>query len=1133
MLKSFLSAALLLAGCGFLPAVELNCVFDRELPAAVSVAGDTRQENGTAVRVNSKNYVAAVIRFDGETSASGSLELDLKTSGQPPSLLGVILYRRNAKRALERISTPAWLKAVPIDSFGQLTFNFPAGTFKSGTEYQIYIYRANQKGTLFFRRITFRTAKTEKSITLNYRNTPDLVGPLTRGPSGKPDFHIHLTGVNPAKSIREVVVTRPGGRWVSGDDVKKNFWMIDYYDSADFPARKNPRNNFDGAVHSGLSCLDLVMEGGYAEGASYRCEVFYSDGTKDIWKAELEKPDPPMIPRFFTHKQPILAAPSFMLPDGWKQPAIAGQTYFQLMSEKELLKNGLVMQGKTHRRVWSLGWFLPFAGLNQKPSRAMIDKYVKWSHRAALREFEVFDSSGKKITGSTVSGSGDLKWLDLSKVIDGNTSPDSAARAEKARIGQPQKAEITLTFPRPVKLSKAVLYHGCRNGSQIGWTARDFTLEALQNGKWTAVPGGEVRNNKQVQTEHNLNGIQTAALRLRILDENPLADYAAADWSADNSLLDLKKTEKIPNDVTFHYWYLGHDSKLHYALPPDDFTPPGMDKYRKWRAAHPNFMGFQLAEFDNDLLCMLGWGSYRDQKGAKSVYDSASKQLVIHRPIPKLPDTRAEAVGKYGDLFRFYQRMMFNDCANFSSLTIWHHHPMEWGAVSTVMECFGGCPVFSLQIAAARGASRQYGNKPWGCYYATYLGHGHLNYLKNGKTYGPHGGKSVSLYRRQLYYGYLTGATYVDYEHQDIAFVTKRFVKGQQPELSPHGKAVLETAEFARHDPDRGHVYTPIAVLMDWEHGWDSHEGRKIWMGMFKPTLGDRNIDVWMKGIFGNSEMPQEGYGCNMSQTGFSGLADILVLNPPSGPPRNLTDYPAAIVTGSIRWNDRVVEAVRNYVRNGGILLINSEQLPKALDKRFTGVEFTGKTASGTETLTMDKKKLPKAVRPYEYRKVRLQGASVLLQTPDRQPLATVFKYGRGKVVLTLQKYLMEEPASAGQKQGLPAVHYLLSLLRQELLPFQVKGDSPAEVVAAKLKNGWRVSLLNNRGVYKQATTAPVVVPSERTVQTVIFPGRIDSVTERISGKKLPVREIDGKSQVTVTIPAGELVVLDIYTAKS
>ena len=135
------------------------------------------------------------------------------------------------------------------------------------------------------------------------------------------------------------------------------------------------------------------------------------------------------------------------------------------------------------------------------------------------------------------------------------------------------------------------------------------------------------------------------------------------------------------------------------------------------------------------------------------------------------------------------------------------------------------------------------------------------------------------------------------------------FVKGQEPELTPHGKAVSETVEFARNDKDRGDVYTPIALLMDFCHGWDNHEGRKIWYGMFKPTVADRNIDAWIYGIFGNSELAQEGYGCNMSQTGFSGLVDILMLNPPSGAPSVLKDYPAAIVAGDIKWNKNAIQA--------------------------------------------------------------------------------------------------------------------------------------------------------------------------------------------------------------------------------
>ena len=1112
-----------------LHAIDLKCDFGKELPKEITTTCPIVDDGGERI-LNCEKYVAAVIRFEGEGSAEGVLEMEIMTTGQPPSQLGVILYVHEDGK-LQRLQTLAWLKNVPRDSFDKMNFVFPTGTFKSGKLYDIYLYRANSKGQLKLRSISFRTKAVGKTITLNYKNTPDLVGPLTHGPSGKPDFHIHLTGLDPQKSIKEIVVTRQGGRWVSGDDVKKNFWMIEYYDSADFAVARNPRNNFDGKLHSGLSCIDLVMEGGYAEGSEYLCEVFYSDGTKDSWKAEIERPERPAVPMEFNSSKNILVNADYRIPDGWRQPVIGGKTYFQILSEKDKLSQGLIMKGNTHHRVWSLGWFLPFSGLNPKPSKSQIEKHSPMTYRAALREFQVFDANRKEISrDAKITASEGLQWQNLENAIDGDTGLDSAAKVAKPEVNKPQYAEVTLTFAQPTALSKVVLHHGCRNGNQPGWIASEFALDSLKNGKWEALDGTKVVNNENPTTEHSLDGIVTSGLRFRIISQKPLCDYSLFDWSVGNDFLDLAKTDDIPADNTFHYWYLGHDTFIYFSLPGGNYVAPGREQFQQWYSKHPNFMGFQLTEFDNDLQAMLGWGSYRDQKTAKAVYEGASKRLVVHRDIPKLPETRAMAVKQYEEAFNLYQRMMFNACANFSSMTIWHHQPMEWGAISTVMECFGGCPVFSMQVASARGASRQYGNKPWGCYHATYLGSGYVNYINpNGKTSGPNCGKSPSLYRRQLYYTYLSGCTYTDYEHPDIAFVKTKFVSGQEPDLSPHGKVVLETAEFARHDTERGDLYTPIALLFDWEHGWDNHESRKVWLGMFKPTLGDRNIDAWMKGVFGNSELPQEGYGCNMSQTGFSGLADILVLNPPSGPARNLEDYPAAIIAGDHKWNDRTVAAVKKYVANGGCLILTSEQLPQNIGSEFTGLDFTGKSNYGTEILIAeDKKSLTGAKQKYQYSGVVLKGASALLCTPAGEPLVTAFPFGKGKVVLCLQKYLVEEPDTASQKNGLATIHYILSLLRHELLPFKVTGDSPAELLCSRLKSGWRVSLINNRGVYKQEYTAAVVVPSEKTTQTIVYKGNIKSAIERITGRKLKVDRANGESRVSVVIPPGDLAVVDV-----
>ena len=1134
MYRTILSAGLFFCFCA-LSALELNCSFDRALPKGVSVAGTVQKMNGEAVKVNNKNYVAAVLEFKGEDNTNGVLELDLMTTGQPPTTLGAILYRKE-KGKLIKISMFAWLKAVPRESFGKMTFTFPAGRFKSGQTYVIYLYRANQKGTLIFRNITLKLEKVKRSIKINYKNTPDLVGPLKSGPSGKPDFHIQITGVNPNKKIKEIVVSRAAGRWVSGDDVKKNFWMIQYYDSADFPQRKNPKTNFNGQLHTNLSCIDMVFEESYVEGAQYLCEVFYSDGTVDKWKTEKEKIEPPAIPLTFKNKV-LNNGAQYSVPDSWKQPSAGSRSFYSLFSNKEDLKDGYLMRGKAHRRIWSLGWFLPFAGHNRKPPKYQVEKYCSISSRAALREFQVFDVNGKniaaqaKISADLADGNSKAVWTNLAKITDGDISIDSAAMASEAMINQTQSGSITLTFKAPVKLSNVVLYHGMRNGCLAGYTARDFSLEYYKDGKWVSVQ--TVKDNKAERTEHALDQIETAGLRLTIAKPNTLVDFSKFDWSFSNDFLDIiQKTKNVPEDVTFHYWYLGHDSSIYFALPKDDYVPAGQEEYKKWRAKHPNFMGFQVVEFDNDLAYHLGWGAYRDQKGGLGSYKFASQNFVVQRPLVKLPDTRQEALEQYENVYKFYNRMMFNDCANFSSITMWHHQTMEWGAPSTVMECFGGgCPVFSLQIASARGASRQYGNKPWGCYYATYLGNGYLNYHKESRVAGANCGKSASLYRRQSLFAYLMGVTYVDYEHPDIAFLKGKFVKGQEPELTPHGKAVSETVEFARNDKNRGDVYTPIALLMDFCHGWDNHEGRKIWYGMFKPTVGDRNIDAWIYGIFGSSELPQEGYGCNMSQTGFSGLVDILMLNPPSGAPSVLKDYPAAIIAGDIKWNSNAIQTVEKYVSNGGIIVINSEQLPKEL-RGLTGVEFTGKTAKDTTAVTADGRKLANSPAPYVYHKVNLKGAKVLLRTAGGQPLVTVFSHGKGKVMLTLQKYLVEDPATAGQKKGLPTVHYLLSLLRHELLPFQVIGTSPAEMVVSRQKNGWRISLLNNRGVYKQPLTAPVIVNSEKTEQTLVFPDEIISATEQLTGKKLAVKKENGKNSLTVTIPAGDLVIIDVVTKK-
>ena len=257
-------------------------------------------------------------------------------------------------------------------------------------------------------------------------------------------------------------------------------------------------------------------------------------------------------------------------------------------------------------------------------------------------------------------------------------------------------------------------------------------------------------------------------------------------------------------------------------------------------------------------------------------------------------------------------------------------------------------------------------------------------------------------------------------------------------------------------------------------------------------------------------------------------MTDILVANPPQSCVANLADYKAAIVAGNISWTKKVVDTLKNYVTNGGILIINSEQLPKEFNAKFTGVEFTAKEFKDTTIRTFDNLKLKSSKVAYVAKDVKLKGAKVLLKNSINKPLATVYNCGKGKVILTLQKYLIEDPTNAGTKEGLSTVHYLLSILRSQLLPVKVTGNIPCEVVVSKLKNGWRVSLFNNKGVYKQPLSAPVVNSNEKTLQTITFSSSFTTAIGKISNQKLKVKKYNNTNRVEVVILPGNLAVIDI-----
>ena len=114
-----------------------------------------------------------------------------------------------------------------------------------------------------------------------------------------------------------------------------------------------------------------------------------------------------------------------------------------------------------------------------------------------------------------------------------------------------------------------------------------------------------------------------------------------------------------------------------------------------------------------------------------------------------------------------------------------------------------------------------------------------------GYGYGPNKGCSLSLHRRLFFSSYLGG-------HSIVGTETSQFTADELPggaaELSPLGRQHIQLRNWFRAHPDRGVMYTPVALMLDFYNGWNiprylyRNDKYKIW-GKFPYEKGDYLID--------------------------------------------------------------------------------------------------------------------------------------------------------------------------------------------------------------------------------------------------------------------------------------------------
>jgi hypothetical protein len=254
----------------------------------------------------------------------------------------------------------------------------------------------------------------------------------------------------------------------------------------------------------------------------------------------------------------------------------------------------------------------------------------------------------------------------------------------------------------------------------------------------------------------------------------------------------------------------------------------------------------------------------------------------------------------------------------------------------------------------------------------------------------------------------------------------------------------------------------------------------------------------------------------------FGDIFDVLTTSEGranSGSP--LSAYRAVVVGGRIEWSARWLQRLSEYVREGGTVVLNPEQI-KGLSADFLGLRVTNATAEadnaqcllpGTESQELNG-------QTFRYNKIELSRASAVMRSALGDPLVTINKVGKGSVIFCALPDLLGE-----DERVTPFAAHMLTHLFSDASPIRVVGD--VEYLVNRSSTGWLVTMLNNNGVFKpQQGLAQVDRNAYVTARIDLGATQIQSGVEWLSGEKLTVQN----KNVAVRIAPGGVAIVELRT---
>jgi hypothetical protein len=443
-----------------------------------------------------------------------------------------------------------------------------------------------------------------------------------------------------------------------------------------------------------------------------------------------------------------------------------------------------------------------------------------------------------------------------------------------------------------------------------------------------------------------------------------------------------------------------------------------------------------------------------------------------------------------------------------------------------------------MRIAFERGAARQFGGA-WINYASGNFGDA-CNYFTQNPVvprgapswfhskYAVTDGVSIGWYRKLYYLNHMSGASAIFWEQ---GLGNQWMIPGPGKhgvQLSPFGRATEDFLGFVDRLPDRGEPITPIGLLLSYGHAYERVNYSCKMLHVFPESDADRELRELFN-VFWSPAGVVEGLPAapdvqSMPNGRYGNIFDVLVDRPEKA--RAIFSYPVIWAAGDVDLGG-MAKILEEYVKAGGTLVVNVEAAGKALPDSLLGIVQSGEFGAYEKMVAADGEE--RSTTPYRVARVKRVGAEVLAWAATDVPLVTRNSVGKGAVVTVLV------PRGLGlDERAHPVLPYLMNGLTQNLLPVEIRlanGKRPAGEILYQVnrtRDGFVVMLMNNRGVDKTQNGVARVDRRQFVEVIVRSTTPIKAAKEHTGHRELSQVDVDGGSEVRVTVQPGDVQVIGL-----